>query len=132
MDCDRETALIVNRIEGRRGRHTGPNPALEKQTDDVPVAAGHLFTDDDVKPRSLRGVLLCAQGAFDRVWTRARDAVDPGSPGSVVDELFRCRPAVAGGSVHVEVGPTRSNHGCASYGWRPYHQPFQDLFIGLL
>src|SRR5205085_2090809 len=46
MDRDRDAALVVDRMHGRRARHAGPDAALEEQADDVAVAARDLFTDD--------------------------------------------------------------------------------------
>src|SRR5260370_33093561 len=63
--------------------------------------------------RALDGVVVCDCDHAQRCPARR-----------VVNQLMRRRPAVAGGRVHMEVGPTRSNHGCAWYGRELYHRPF--------
>src|SRR5205823_4411207 len=120
MDRDRDAALVVDRMHGRRARHAGPDAALEEQADDVAVAARDLFTDDHFDAPALREVRR-AQRAFDRVVVCDRDHVEPNGPG-VVDQLVGFRPSVTERRVHVEVRPTPLWHGCASYARRAYHR----------
>src|SRR5882672_3276026 len=127
MRGDRDAALVVNRIDGRGGRHAWAHATLEEKGDDVPVAAGHFLADDDVKPCAPGRVLSSTQRAFDRVVICDRDHIEPGAPGRVIHQLVGCGPAVAGGRVHVQVRPTWKSHGCASYARRAYHRPFMTF-----
>src|ERR1700719_3098363 len=121
---DREAALVVNRVDRGGGRHARPDAPLDEQSNDVAVAAGHLFADDDVDSRSFGRVIARPKGALDGVVVCDCDHAQRGSANCVIDQFLGRRPAVAGGCVHMEVGPTRSNHGCAWYVRELYHRPF--------
>src|SRR5712691_2223134 len=122
MHRDRQPALVVDRVHCRGGRHARPDAALEKQADDVAVAARNLLADDNIEAASRARILGRAQRALDGVVVCHPDHVEPCRP-RAVDELMWLRPSVAERRVHVEVGPTPGRHGCTSYARRAYHRP---------
>src|SRR5437016_3460833 len=130
MHGNSQAPLVMDRVHSGGRGHPRPNPFLDEQRDDVPVAARPLFADDHLKPRPSRGVLRGAQRAFDGVVVCNRDHIKFRTT-CVIDQLLRRRPPVARRRMHMEVRPTSGNHGCASYARRAYHRPTETDLWGI-
>jgi hypothetical protein len=126
MRGDGKAALVVYRMDCGRGRHARLHSTFEKEPDDVSLAARHLFPDHHLKSPSLRRMFDGSQRSFNGVVICDRDHVQPSPACGMLYQLRRCRPAVAGCRMHVEVRPTPTNHGCASYPRRAYHRLFHS------
>ena len=89
-----QTTLLVDRIHGRRSRHPRPDPALQEQRQDVPVAARHLLADDHLQPSPAAGAIDGSQRALDRVVISDCYHVKIGVPDYVIHELCRAWPTI--------------------------------------
>jgi hypothetical protein len=79
-----------------------------------------------MEPPALRCVLNRPQRSLDRVVVCDRDHIQVRPACGMLHQLRRCRPAVAGCGVRMEVCPTPTNHGCASYPRQAYHRLFHS------
>src|SRR5437762_4203588 len=104
MRRDREAALVVDGVQGRRRRHARPHAPLQEEAEDVSVAARHLLPDHDLDAPGLGRALGGAEGAFERVVVGDRDHSQIGAGDYTVDELRGRRPAVRTVRMHVQVG----------------------------
>jgi hypothetical protein len=126
MCGDGKAALVVYGVDSGSCRHARLDPTLEKESDDVPFAARHLFADNHVQPSALGRVLYSSQRSLDRVVVCDRDHIQVRPACGMLHQLRRCRPAVARCCMRMEVCPTPTNHGCASYPRQAYHRLFHS------
>jgi len=85
----------VYRVDGGRRRHARFHATLEKQTNDVTFATGHLFSDDDVNPSTLCCEVRGTQSSLDGVVICDRDHIQRRSSRGMIDKLRRRRPPIA-------------------------------------
>jgi hypothetical protein len=105
VDGDRDAPLIVDGMDRGRGRHAGRDVALEKEAENVPLAARHLFADDHSgRTPTTGGVVRSAEGPLNGVMVGDGDHVQAGIGHHLVNDLLGSGPTITETGMDMKVG----------------------------